>query len=316
VATCTPGLVSAQRTTSADIAPTPLPGLVARGESGQCSRHDEPSARALWARMSRRYSSEFDSASLWTTLHASSGYVDANSLFRFDTASSNRRDGTTSGWNTSEVLRDSLQRALAYVRAAQVGPGGRGMAGRLRASLDRYIGRHGYASPTPQVYADLTQISAAWSYPPLDGELASHFVSELFGLLSVFQIETGDGPLTIVFCTAPRFRSRPYISGRLVLATDTSLAGVQWRFHTSAPREDAGGEDHFYPLQDGVQRPLLVREGDVYRRHEGDRFFHRRLMYAPWAVAMSPLLPDSVAPGRQPPSGGADIRMPRSVRKH
>src|SRR4051794_22384943 len=81
---------SAQRPTRADTTVTPLPGLLARAGAEQCPGRDDPRARALWERMSSRYSVELDSASLWTSLRASSGYVDAGSLFHFDTVASNR----------------------------------------------------------------------------------------------------------------------------------------------------------------------------------------------------------------------------------
>jgi hypothetical protein len=308
---------SGQRPTRPDTAATPLPGLIARADAEQCPRDDDPRARALWERMRSRYSPELDSASLWANLRASSGYVDAGALFQFDTVFSNRPDGTTDGWNTSEVLRDSAMRALAFVQAPRVGFGSRGMAGRLRANLNRFIERHGYGNRNPKIYADLTQISAAWSYPPLDGELGSHFISDVFGALSVFRIERAAQPVVIGFCTAARYRAAPYLSGSLVLAADTSLDVAQWHFHTSEPSEDAGGVDHFYPPQPGLSQTLLVREGDLYRRYVGNSFFHRRLIYAPWSLAMDPLLPDSLAPlsSRQ---GGAPLqfRSRDPVRKH
>ena len=33
----------------------------------------------------------------------------------------------------------------------------------------------------------------------------------------------------------------------------------------------------------------------MYRRHAGDQFFHRRLVYSPWTVDPAPFLPDSQA---------------------
>lgn len=239
---------------------------------------------------------------MWATMRASSGYVDATSLFRFDTVRSNRRDGTTDGWNTGEMLRDSLQRGLALYEAPRVGPGRRGMSGRLRASLSRNIARKGYATLNRGISADLTQVSAVWTYPPFDGELASHFVGDLFGSLTYFRIDRAEGPITIAFCTAPRFRSQPFLSGSLFLRPDTSIERVQWHFHTPEPQEDAGGEVRFYPLRPGLSQALTPRQGEVYRRHVGDLFYHRRLVYAAWAIETAPLLPDSLVPPPPPPA--------------
>jgi len=279
---------------------TPLPGIVAQAEREACPARDDPRARALWARVRERYDTSLDSASMWAEMRASSGYVASAGLLRFDSVPSTHADGTTDGWNTGETLRDHQQRGLAFYRAPRVGHGRRGMSGRLRGSLARTIARDGYATVNRGISADLTQVSAVWTYPPLDGELASHFVSDVFGDRTFFRIDRARGPITLAFCTAPRFRSEPYVSGSLFLRADASLERVQWHYHTPEPREDAGGEVRFAPPEPGARRALTAAEGEIYRRNVGDQFYHRKLVYAAWSIDPDPLLPESLVPASPP----------------
>ncbi|HEV7589193.1 MAG TPA: hypothetical protein VGO40_13845 [Longimicrobium sp.] len=295
-----PATAAAQRDTTRAGA-TPLPGIVARGERDACPTRDDPRARALWERMRARYDTGLDSASMWTEMRASSGYVASGALMRFDTVPSERPDGTTDGWTTGDAIRDGQQRGLSFYGAPRVGLGRRGMAGWQRAVLSRTIARIGYGTLNRGVYADISQVSAVWTYPPLDGELASHFGGDVFGSRTFFRIEREQGPITLGFCTAPRFRSQPYLSGSLFLRPDSTLKRVLWHFHTPEPREDAGGEARF--AQPGTSRALTPSQGEMYRRHVGDQFFHRRLVYSPWTVDPAPFLPNSLfarpsAPGR------------------
>jgi hypothetical protein len=287
---------------------TPLPGIVARGEREACPGRDDPRARALWERMRARYDTGLDSASAWARMRASSGYVASGALMRFDTVPSERPDGTTDGWTTGDAIRDAQQRGLSFYGAPRVGPGRRGMAGSQRAALSRTIARTGYGTLNRGVYADISQVSAVWTYPPLDGELAAHFAGDVFGGRTFFRIERAQGPITLGFCTAPRFRSQPYLSGSLFLRPDSTLERVQWHFHTPEPREDAGGEARFEPPRPETGRALLPSQGEMYRRHVGDQFFHRRLVYAPWKVDPAPFLPDSLFLPLSAPLGGMHVR--------
>ncbi|MFL5386608.1 MAG: hypothetical protein ACJ8GN_29260 [Longimicrobiaceae bacterium] len=297
VAASTPA--RAQRDTSRAGA-TPLPGIVARGEAAACPGRDDPRARALWTAMRGRYDPALGSASVWAEMQASAGYVASASLMRFDTVPSNHADGTTDGWNTGEARRDGLQRPLAFYAAPRVGRGRRGMSGALRGSLTREIARVGYGTVNRGISADLSQLSAVWSYPPLDGELASHFIDDAFGERTFFRVERERGPVTLGFCTAPRFRSQPWISGTLFLRPDSTVERVQWHFHTPEPREDAGGEARFEPPRPGTGRALLPVQGEIYRRHAGDQFYHRRLVYTAWTVDPEPYLPDAVVRATPP----------------
>ena len=286
---------------------TPLPGIVAQAEREACPARDDPRARALWTRMAARYDRALDTASVWTRMQASSGYVASGSLMRFDTVRSNRPDGTTDGWNTGDAVRDGQQRGLAFYAAPRVGPGRRGMSGRLRGSLTRTIERIGYGTLNNGISADISQVSAVWTYPPLDGELASHFVGGLFGERTFFRVER-EAPVTLGFCTAPRFRSQPYVSGSLFLRADSSLERVQWHYHTPEPREDAGGEVRFAPPAPGAAHALVPAHGEIYRRHVGNQFYHRRLVYAEWSIDPAPFLPDSTFAPPPPPSRPPVVR--------
>ncbi|SOD03171.1 hypothetical protein SAMN05216486_10854 [bacterium JGI 053] len=287
---------------------TPLPGIVARGDREACPGRDDPRARALWEAMRARYDTGLDSASAWTRMRASSGYVASGSLMRFDTVPSERHDGTTDGWTTGDVIRDGQQRGLSFYGAPRVGPGRRGMAGRQRAALARTIERIGYGALNRGVSADISQVLAVWTYPPLDGELAAHFAGDVFGSRTFFRIDRERGPTTLGFCTAPRFRSQPYLSGSLFLRADSSLERVQWHFHTPDPQEDAGGEVRFELPRAETGRALLPSQGETYRRHVADQFFHRRLVYSPWTVDPAPFLPDSLFLPLSAPLGGMEVR--------
>jgi len=286
---------------------TPLPGIVARAEREACPARDDPRARALWEGMRARYGAGLDSASAWTSMRASAGYVASGSLMRFDTVPSERLDGTTDGWTTGDAVRDGMRRGLSFYAAPRVGRGRRGMAGRQRAALLHTIARTGYGTLTRGVYADISQLSAVWTYPPLDGELASHFADDLFGSRTFFRVER-ERPITLGFCTSPRFRAQPYLSGSLFLRADSSLERAQWHFHTPEPQEDAGGEARFEPPRAETGRALLPSQGEMYRRHVGDQFFHRRLVYSPWSVDPAPFLADSLFPPPTAPLGGMHVR--------
>lgn len=278
----------------------PLPGIVARAEREACPGRDGPRARELWTRMRARYEGGLDSVSTWAEMHASSGYVASASLMRFDTAPSNHADGTTDGWNIHDARRDAQQRGLAFYDAPRVGSGRRGMSGTLRGTLSRGIALRGYATLNVGISADISQVSAVWTYPPLDGELATHFISDLFGERTNFRIDRAQGPIIVAFCTAPGFRAQPYLSGSLFLRADSSLERVQWHYHTPEPPEDAGGEVRFAPPGPGA-RALAPLEGEIYRRHVGDQFFHRKLVYSAWSIDPAPFLPDSLLASRLPP---------------
>ena len=307
---------AAQRDT-ARAAATPLPGIVARAEREACPGRDDPRARALWIRMRERYDLSLDSASMWTEMRASAGYVPSSGLFAFDTVDSNRRDLTTDGWNVSESLRDGQQRGLAFYVAPRVGKGRRGMSGRLRGSLARTIAREGYATLNRGVSADLSQASAAWTYPALDAELASHFIDDVFGGRTFLRVDREGPALALGFCTAPRHRSQPYLSGTLFLRPDTSLERARWHVHTREPSEDAGGEVRYRAPGAAARAPLVALQGEFYRRHEGDRFYHRRLVFAAWNIDPAPLLADSLLPAAFPVlPGGIPMRGGRRARRH
>ncbi|HEX6749210.1 MAG TPA: hypothetical protein VF092_18075 [Longimicrobium sp.] len=197
-------------------------------------------------------------------------------FLRFDTAVSTRLDGTTSGWNTQEIRRDGDHRLIQFSIAPRVGRGSRGMGGTYRAQLSREIATNGYARILPGVNADLTQTWAAWAYPPLEAELATHFVSADFGRLSALSMSTSDGGFALAFCSRSQYRSKPYLSGVMVLRADTTVERVYWRFHTPAPDEAAGGQAEFPRYDPSNGLPLLLPSRGTYFRRQGVAFFYQR----------------------------------------
>jgi hypothetical protein len=280
--------LNAQRTPPDSSATRSLPGIVALGERESCPTRDDAAARAVWERMRTRESGTLDGASLWTTMTVSSGWVDRSHLFHFDTLASNRPDGTIEGWNVSDVRRDARHALLSFYHVPRVGSGRRGMSGVMRATLENGIERHGYAELNAGINADLTQVSEAWTYPPLDAELASYFASPGFASRIALRFERR-APLTLGFCTTARFRAAPWVSGILTLRADTTLERAQWQFHTAKPAEEAGGDVWFGP---GTLEPTV---GIFYRRNSSDRYFQRRMIFDRWWSTDAQLLPDSLA---------------------
>lgn len=270
-----------------------LPALIAQASRGECTSRDEPGARAVWERLRDRYSRSADSLSVWTTrLVNSAGWIDDAGLHRFESAESNRPDGTTSGWNTQEVRRDTSRRVLQFSVAPRVGPGSRGMSGSYRQQLTRDIAANGYARILPGTNADLTQVFAAWAYPPLEAELATHFLSDEFGRRNAFSPVTSGPAQGIAFCTRSPYRSKPYISGILTLRADTTLERAYWSFHTAAPDEHAGGEAEFAPYDAAGGLPVLLPvRGTFWRRDGIARFYQRQQTFAGWLSGPRAALP-------------------------
>lgn len=276
-----------------------LPGIIATGERELCRSRDDPAARAAWERMRARHGAALDGMSLWAEMRISSGWTDRRGLFHFDTLASERADGSTSGWNVSEVRRDASHRVLGFYDVPRVGPGRRGMSASLRAILETGIERRGYGERNIGIYADLTQLSEAWTYPSLDAEMAPYFASPAFAARVALRVERRE-PLTLGFCTLGRFRAAPWISGTLTLRADTTLERAQWQFHTPEPVEEAGGDVWF---REGTLEPTV---GIFWRRSGNDRFFQRRMIFDRWRAVAQPLLPDSAArpaEGRPPRLG-------------
>ncbi|HKP73968.1 MAG TPA: hypothetical protein VJT67_00435, partial [Longimicrobiaceae bacterium] len=83
------------------------------------------------------------------------------------------------------------------------------------------------------------------------------------------------------------------------------------------PSEDAGGEVRYRTPGAGPRAPLLALQGEFYRRHEGDRFYHRRLVFAEWSIDPAPLLADSLLPAWfEPQPGGIPMRGGGRARRH
>ena len=292
-------LLSGYASSSATAQATPpiksLPGLLAQASRADCASRDEPRARAVWESLRRRFA-DADSLSVWASgLSNSAGWATERGFLRFDSAASNLPDGTTSGWNTRVVRRDALQNVIKFSIAPRVGSGSRGMSGSYRQQLSREIAAIGYARLLPGVNADLTQTRAAWAYPPLDAELATHFISDEFGRRTAFSLVAPGEPVTLAFCSRSQYRSKPYISGVLVLRADTTLERAYWSFHTPAPDEHAGGEAEFAAYDSANGLPLLLpARGTYWRRHGVALFYQRQQSYPAWASGLRDALPQGL----------------------
>ena len=103
--------------------------------------------------------------------------------------------------------------------------------------------------------------SYQWDYPRLESVQAWHFADQLFGDLNRLAFAPDLGERVIDFCSSQG--DRPYIEGRLYVAPDTTLLKAEWRFITTRPSEDAGGEVVFMPPAPGA--PLLASSGHFWR---------------------------------------------------
>jgi len=285
-----------------------LPVLVAEAAGSSCAGADDPRARAVWNVLRSRYAADAQSVSLWTEMAVYGGWVPAARLADYDTTSTMRGDGTTDGWTSEEVVRDALQRVLRFYRAPRTGPGARGMAGRLRESLVRQIAVEGYARLMPTKFTDISQAWEAWAYPPLDAELASHFIDPVFAARNDFRMVIEGGERLLLFCGKPRSRRQPYLAGALVLRADTTLARARWRFRTPAPDEEAGGEVEFRAYAASAGLPYLLPAVATYHRRRSLLYFHRKQVFAGWQVGEPLALPSQLAEAEAPYTGPVHVR--------
>jgi hypothetical protein len=105
-----------------------------------------------------------------------------------------------------------------------------------------------------------------WEYLGLESTVAWHFADTLFaGLNRLAFVRTETGDTAIAFCS--RTGNVPYIRGRLMLSSDTTLASAEWEFVTPPPSEHAGGRVLFAPIAAPASRaPLLPVAGLFWRK--------------------------------------------------
>jgi hypothetical protein len=201
-------------------------------EETACPRRDDRRARALWQEMARHYDVALSANGVrtWTQRYATT--VPVESLGVID---------------TTRMQRVFIAGGMSSWLDAARYPEGRGFY--ARSSNGMQSGRF-----------DL------WEYAWLESVLAWHFADSLFAKfnrLAFVQTETGD--TAIAFCS--RRGNAPYIRGRLMLSSDTTLASAEWEFVTPPPSEVAGGRVLFAPVNAGaVGEPVLPIAGLFWRK--------------------------------------------------
>jgi hypothetical protein len=279
---------AAQRTHAID-------GVVARGEQEQCARRDDPRARAAWERLRARYDTASDTLSLWSAVNVATGVVPPSRLGQFDTVPAGPPHGYTDRWDSVTELRDALQHLHLLQQLPAVGSGRRGASGTWRADWAARIARGGYAARTGS--SDLGGAYEAWEYPPLEAEMADHFLSDVFGRMTRFSLVTEEGTTRLVFCARPREGEGTALVGSLVLGADGSLASARWRFLHHQKSEEAGGSVAFAsPASAGAASPLLAVRGFYFRR-QGGEYFQRRMTFAEWHLGGRSALPATLSAG-------------------
>jgi hypothetical protein len=198
-----------------------------------CPDRDDPLARALWERAAAHYDVALSASGVRTDVQLFAALVPAESLGVIDTTRLER-------W------------------AVEGGYSPLAFATRLATQ------RNFYAVPASRHVP--WRRFGNWNYPLLESSRAWHFADSLFAVMNRMAFaETSAGDTVIAFCSS--FENRPYIRGRLRLAPDTTLASAEWDFVTPAPREEAGGQVLFAPVDaTATGRPLLPVAGLFWRR--------------------------------------------------
>jgi len=238
--------------------PIALPALEVEMERDLCTdREEDAMARRLWERMRVHYDGGLDSMGVATYLAGRSGEVAGG--------------------------------ALGPVPVSEPGVDQRGSSFLLRVSWRRRIQREGYAYPVRRPTA--SGATDSWVYPPLQADLAPHFIDPLFGRLhSLAMLSEGGEGWTLAFC--PRDTRRPGVQGTLILATDTSLVSAEWLFTTPEPREGAGGRALFGPPEGTAgERYLLPAEGIFWRRSTEELYQQTYERFEGWIVAPGDSVP-------------------------
>lgn len=219
----------------------PVTGLAVVAPPPPCVDRDRPDARQLWEQASRRYASGALMAGL----------------------AADRMHGRTTVPPDSFGVLDTARLARGFTSMAGVG---------LRPRADQ---RERFYAQPPMLGSER---SFRWSYPHLESVQAWHFADVLFGELNRLALAPREvGELIILFCgSAP---GRPFITGRIHLAPDTTFLKAEWRYVPAEAGEQAGGEVVFMPLAPGA--PLLAASGFFWRA-TGSGFFHEWASYVQW----------------------------------
>lgn len=219
----------------------PVTGITVAAPPPACIERDRPEARQLWEQASRRYASGALMAGLAADRMTGRTTVPPDSFGALDTA--------------------RLERGFTAMTGVGLRP--------REDQRDRF-----YALP-PLIGSER---SFRWSYPHLESVQAWHFADVLFGELNRLALAPREvGEMVILFCGGRP--GRPFITGRIHLAPDTTFLKAEWRFVTPAPTEQAGGEVVFMPRAPGA--PLLAASGFFWRARESG-FFQEWSSYLQW----------------------------------
>ncbi len=243
--------------------PVELEGLRVQAEQDVCGGEEESEARALWEALRERHETIPDTLGMATYMLAAESKVP--------------------------------QEEVGSVAAGELEEGQRGSAPLLRFGWTRRIERQGYAFPVRRTGPEGSYDS--WSYPPLESELAFHFVSSLFGELHTFHRTAGTGEPVLFFCS--RNEEGPALRGQLHLSPDTTLTAAEWLYRTPEPDERSGGRVYFAGPGDGETlsgqaappRYLVPSEGLFWRQEPGGDFRQRYQRYEGWVYAPGDSVP-------------------------
>jgi hypothetical protein len=237
--------------------PIVLPAISVHVPRAECGESDNGAARELWQQARQHYATD----------------------------------------TTERSIQARLQTNTRVVPAAQVGVVDVSMTGMaVRGSSARFIalwrelfttGRYVRALPE----GDLSGVYGDWRYPPLEAELAIHFVEDLFGELHRFgrPVFSGTG-WRVPFC--PASISLAGITGVFRLGIDSHIESIEWRYDDTETKERAGGRVVFpAPAQSFATVALLPIEGLFWRERFPDTFVQVYSRFDEWLLTDGPLQP-------------------------
>ncbi|NOT06814.1 MAG: carboxypeptidase regulatory-like domain-containing protein [Gemmatimonadales bacterium] len=252
-------------------APVPLPELMAVLIKVRCPSRDDPEARRLWQIVRKKY----DLSPMWVGLAVRVSFAQGS----------------------------AYQDELGHVNESRHQPATMGLHGSARDAGYQALRSDGYArsrrSPNGELSPDPLGTHFEWWYPSFHRWQPDHFVQEAFGQLQNFGVSETTGTKGIVFCS--RLRDRPYLSGAILLDTDSTISEAMWRFHTPKPDEQAGGHAWYLPLRGGRDAPhfLLPVQSAFWRARGGAKglYFHESAAYHGWYFGTG-VEPPAIAPPR------------------
>jgi hypothetical protein len=230
--------------TAVRLAPEALPieGFDVRVVGRTCPLAGSDEARALWAEVAARYSTDTGRRPLYAEFGFDAGPQMSDRLM-----SALDPPGRTSG---------SRHTAPGRTTASSGGP------------LEQMIEQRGYSWPGPRREWSARHLRR-W-YPSLEMWDAYHFATHTFGERHDFEVlsERGDA-VRLAFC--PRDGATgTTLSGVLELVRGDRFLQARWKFHADGVDEDAGGVVTFVTHREGTRRlPHLLAGQGVFFRHGG-----------------------------------------------